>query len=68
MAPTCRTSSGVNLQRVLCVGSWNILTLSEDHRLPHLLDELSRLKMDVVGEGLVVARSVVEILPTTGLA
>ena len=27
-APTRRTSSDVNLQRVLHVGSWNILTLS----------------------------------------
>ena len=31
------------------MGSWNILTLSEDHRLPHLSDEFSRLRMDIVG-------------------
>ena len=31
------------------MGSWNVLSLSEDHRLPHLSDELSRLRMDIVG-------------------
>ena len=28
--------------------SWNILTISEDHRLSHLSDEFSRLRMDIV--------------------
>ena len=32
------------------MGSWNILSLSEDHRLPYLSDELSRLG---VGDGIV---------------
>ena len=32
----------VNLRRVLRVGYWNVLSLSEDHRLPHLSDELRR--------------------------
>ena len=40
---------GLNLGRVLRVDSWNVLSLSEDHRLPHLLDELSRLRVDMVG-------------------
>ena len=31
------------------MGSWNILTFSEKHRLSHLSDELSRLKMNIVG-------------------
>ena len=48
-APIRRTSSGVSLQRVLRVGSWNILTISEEHRLPDPSDELSRLRMDIVG-------------------
>ena len=47
--PTRRTSSGTNLWQVLHVDSWNILSLSEDHRLPHLSDELSRLRMDILG-------------------
>ena len=49
VAPTCWTAPGVNLRRVLRVGSWNVLSLSEDHQLPHLSDELSRLRVDVVG-------------------
>ena len=48
-APARQTNSGVNLRRVLRVSSWNILNLSENHRLPHLSDELSRLRMDIVG-------------------
>ena len=48
-APARQISSGVNLRQVLRVGSWNILSLSEDHPLPHLLDELRRLRMDIVG-------------------
>ena len=31
------------------MGFWNVLSLSEDHRLPHLSDELSRLRVDMVG-------------------
>ena len=34
-APAYWTSPGVNLQQVLCVSSWKILSLSEDHRLPY---------------------------------
>ena len=49
VAPARRTIPGVNLRRVLRVGSWNVQTLSEDHRLPHLSDELSRLRVDMVG-------------------
>ena len=43
------TIGGLNVRRVLPVGSWNVLSFSEDHRLPHLSDELSRLRMDMVG-------------------
>ena len=39
----------MNLQRVLRVGSWNVLSLSEDHRLPPLSDELSKLRVDMMG-------------------
>ena len=42
------TIPGENLQRVLYVGSWNVLRFSEDHRLLHLTDELSRLRVDMV--------------------
>ena len=31
------------------MGSWNVLSLSEDHRLSHLSDELSSLRMDIAG-------------------
>ena len=31
VAPARWTSPGVNLRRVLRVGSWNVLSLSEDH-------------------------------------
>ena len=31
------------------MGSWNILTLSKNRRLPYISDELSRLRMDTVG-------------------
>ena len=31
------------------MGFWNVLSLSEDHRLPHLSDDLSRLRVDMVG-------------------
>ena len=48
-APTRRTSPRLNLRRVLRVGSWNILSLSEDQRLPFLSSELRRLRMDIVG-------------------
>ena len=37
--PTLRTSSGINLRRILRVHSWNILSLSENHRLPHLAQQ-----------------------------
>ena len=49
VGPKRWTSPGVNLRRVLSVGSWNFLSLSEDHRLPHLSDELSTLRVDMVG-------------------
>ncbi|XP_045110009.1 uncharacterized protein LOC123503949 [Portunus trituberculatus] len=47
--PARRTIPWVNLRRVLRVGFWNVLSLSENQRLPQLLDELSRLRVDMVG-------------------
>ena len=49
VAPTRWTTPWVYLRRVLRVGSWNVLSLLEDHRLPHLSDELSKLRVDMVG-------------------
>ena len=51
VVPTRWTAPGVNLRRVLRVDSWNVLSMEcpEDHRLPHLSDELSRLRVDMVG-------------------
>ena len=40
---------GVNLCRTLHVCSSKVLSLPEDHQLPYLLDELSRLRVDLVG-------------------
>ena len=40
---------GLTFSRVLHVGSWNVLSLSEDHRLPHLSEELSGVRVDMVG-------------------
>ena len=31
------------------MGAWNVLSLSDDHRLPCLSDELRRLRVDIVG-------------------
>ena len=64
VAPARWTAPGVILRRILRVGSWNVLSLSEDHRLPHLSDELSRLRVDMVG--LSQTRSpIVRVLLTT---
>ncbi|KAG0730164.1 Craniofacial development protein 2 [Chionoecetes opilio] len=49
VAPARRITPGINLRRVLRVGSWNVLSLSDDHRLPLLSGELSRLRVDIVG-------------------
>ena len=49
VAPACWITPGVNLRSILRVGSWNVLSLSEDHRLPHSSDELSRLRVDMMG-------------------
>lgn len=49
VAPARGTRPGVNLRRVLRVGTWNILSLSEDRRLPFLSDELRRLRVDIAG-------------------
>ncbi|KAG0715672.1 Craniofacial development protein 2 [Chionoecetes opilio] len=48
-APALRITPGINLRRVLRVGSWNVLSLSDDRRLHLLLGELSRLRVDIVG-------------------
>ncbi len=44
---TRRPKPGVNLRRALRVGSWNILSLSQDERLPVLSGELKRLGIGV---------------------
>ena len=49
VAPARCSTSGVNLRRDLRVGTWNILSLSEDCRLPFLSAELSKLGVDVAG-------------------
>ena len=49
LASATSVRSCSKLRRVLRVGSWNVLSLSEDHRLLHLSDELSRLRVDMVG-------------------
>ncbi|MFV0265489.1 MAG: endonuclease/exonuclease/phosphatase family protein, partial [Kluyvera sp.] len=48
-APASRTMPGVNLRKVLRLGSWNVRSLSEDHRLLCLSDELKRLRVGIVG-------------------
>ncbi|KAG0722293.1 Craniofacial development protein 2 [Chionoecetes opilio] len=48
-APARRITPGINLRRVLRVGSWNVLSLSDNHRLPLLSGELSRLRVNIVG-------------------
>ena len=49
VAPARGSAPGVNLRRDLRVGTWNILSLSDDSRLPFLSAELSRLRVDVAG-------------------
>ena len=49
VVPTRWTTLGVNFRKVLRVASWNTLSLSEDHGLPHLSDERSRLRVDMLG-------------------
>merc|ERR1712035_35553 len=46
---THQATLGVNLRRALRVDTWNILSLSEDHRLPHLSNELRRLRGGILG-------------------
>ena len=49
MAPAYRTILCKDLHRVLDVGTWNVLNLLENRRLPHLSNELRRVRMDMVG-------------------
>ena len=49
MTRTRRVRAGVNLRRALRVGAWNVLTLADDARLPHLSGELRRLRVDIAG-------------------
>ena len=49
VTPGRRIIPGISFWRVLCVGSWNVLSLLEDHGYPHLSDKLSMLKVDMVG-------------------
>lgn len=46
-AATQKTKSRLNLHRVLSVSIWNILSLTEEHQLLHLANELRWLGMDV---------------------
>ncbi|KAG0720949.1 hypothetical protein GWK47_047408 [Chionoecetes opilio] len=47
-APARRITPWINFRRALRVGSWNVLSLSDDHRLPLPSGELSRLRVDIV--------------------
>ena len=42
-----RRGHGINLRRPLRVGAWNVLSLSEDHRLPYLSGELQKLGVEI---------------------
>ena len=68
VAPARWTRPGVNLRRALRAGFRNVLILSEDHRLPHLSDELSKLRVGMVGVlrqgSLVVVKPVARVLFT----
>lgn len=48
VALTCRAMPRVNLHGAVHVDSWNILSLSGDHQLPHLLSELRRVRVNIV--------------------
>ena len=50
VATACRTIPRVKIKRVrhVCVGSYNVMSQSEDRRLPHLSDEFSMLKVNMV--------------------
>lgn len=48
MAHTRRARPGFNLQRALRVGTWNIMNLSDDHRLSCLSGKLRRLRVGIV--------------------
>ena len=49
LASAHRTIPGIKLWWGLHVGSWNILSFSEEHPLPLLSNELSKLRVDIVG-------------------
>ncbi len=49
VAHSRRARTVVNLRRALRVDAWNIVSLSDDHRLPCLSDELRRLRVDMMG-------------------
>ena len=44
-----RRSAGMNLRRPIWVGTWNVLSLTDDDHLPVLSKELSRLGLAIVG-------------------
>lgn len=48
MKPTQRISHGLNIHRVLHVGTWNVLDLTEDQQLPYLSNEARRMRVDTV--------------------
>ena len=44
---TLRLRHGCNLRRAIRVGTWNVLTLADDSRLPLMSDELGRLGIGI---------------------
>ena len=48
VASARRSIPGVNLIKVLCVGPWNVLNISQDHLSSHLSDELSSLRVNMM--------------------
>lgn len=49
MAPARRTRLVISFRGVPLVGSWSVLSISEDHRLPYLANEIREVKVDIVG-------------------
>lgn len=49
MAPARKSMPGNDLQMALYVVSWNALSILEDHWLPKIVNDLSGLKVNIVG-------------------
>ena len=48
VAPARWAMRGINFRRVPRVCSWNVSSLLEDHRILHLSEKLSKLRVDMV--------------------